>query len=216
MVRYFMTLGKKFLTSIVGLLSRVILATLRLQLEDHSGFTVAPPSFPVIITFWHDRIFAVALAFLRKYPACRRGIFVLASPSRDGEILAAIMAAFRIGTVRGSSSRRGSQALLELTTKLQQGFDIAITPDGPRGPRYYLRPGPLFLASTTEARILPVHAYFSHAITLRSWDRFRIPLPFSRVGIVIAPYEMVAKGSGEGTLEAERARIEALLKNGAD
>jgi lysophospholipid acyltransferase (LPLAT)-like uncharacterized protein len=211
-----MTLRKKFLTNIIGLLSRIVFATLRLRLEDHSGFTVDPPGFPVIIACWHNRIFAVILAFLRKYPARRRGIFVLASPSQDGEILTAVMAAFCIGAVRGSSSRRGSQALLELTTKLQQGFDIAVTPDGPRGPQYHLHPGLLFLASTTGARILPVHAHFSHAITLRSWDKFRIPLPFSRVEVVIAPYEVLAKDIRERTMEVERTRIETLLKNEAD
>ncbi|ALJ56908.1 hypothetical protein AMD24_00748 [Candidatus Xiphinematobacter sp. Idaho Grape] len=212
----FMTLRRKFLTNAIGLLSRAVFATLRLRLEDHSGFTVDPPSFPVIIAFWHNRILAVILAFLRKYPACRRGIFALASPSQDGEILAAVMAAFCIGAVRGSSSRRGSQALLGLTTKLQQGFDIAVTPDGPRGPRYHLHPGLLFLASTTGARILPIHVNFSCAITLRSWDKFRIPLPFSRVEVVIAPYEILAKDIRRSTLEVERARIETLLKNEAD
>jgi len=212
----FMTLGKKFLTNVIGLLGRTLFATLRLQLEDHSRFTVAPPNLPVIIAFWHNRILAITLAFLRKYPARRRGIFVLASPSRDGEILTAVMATFHVGTIRGSSSRRGSQALLELTTKLRQGFDIAVTPDGPRGPRYYLHPGLLFLASATGAPILPIHVHFSHAITLRSWDGFRIPLPFSRVEVVIAPYETLAKGSREKVLEAERVRIETLLKNEAD
>lgn len=208
---------EKFLAGIIYFLSRVLFSTLRLHLEDRSGFTKNSPDFPVIIAFWHNRILAVMLAFLRKYPASRRGLFVLASPSRDGEILAEIMTAFCIGSIRGSTSRRGTQALLELTTKLRQGFDIAVTPDGPRGPQYYLHPGLLFLASTTGAHIVPMHARFSHAVTFRrSWDKFRIPLPFSRVEIVLAPYEVITKEIREKHFEDERIRIETLLKNEAD
>lgn len=206
----------KFFTGVICLLIRIFFTTLRLHLKDHSGFTKNPPDFPVIIALWHNRIFAVILAYLRKYPVDRRGLFILTSPSRDGEILTEVMATFCIGSIRGSTSRRGSQALLELTTKLQQGFDIAITPDGPRGPQYYLHPGLLLLARTTGARILPIHAHFSHAITLKSWDKFRIPLPFSRVDVIIAPYEVLAKDARETTFEDERVRIERLLKNEAD
>jgi lysophospholipid acyltransferase (LPLAT)-like uncharacterized protein len=122
------------------------------------------------------------------------------------------MAAFKMGSVRGSSSRRGSQALFELTGKLRQGFDIAITPDGPRGPKYQLQPGPILLARTTGSPILPVHARFSRALTLNSWDGFRIPLPFSRIDVIIAPYEDASKDSED----VERARIEAILQNEVD
>ena len=207
---------EKLLAVVVSALARALLTTVRLRLEDRAGFTTNPPDFPTIITFWHNRICAITLTFLRKYHPSRRGVVVLTSPSRDGEILAGVMAAFHMSSVRGSSSRRGSQALLELTEKIRQGFDIAVTPDGPRGPQYYLHPGLLFLARATEARILPVHAHFSHAITLKSWDGFRIPLPFSRVDVIIAPYETVSKSDGEESFEAERTRIETILKNEAD
>ncbi len=191
---------------------RLLFATVRLRVADHAGFTVSPPPYPVIIAFWHNRICAITLTFLRKYHPSRRGVVVLTSPSRDGEILTQVMAAFRMGSVRGSTSRRGREALLELTEKLRQGFDVAITPDGPRGPKYCLHPGLILLARSAGARILPVHARFSHALTLKSWDGFRIPLPFSRVEVTIAPYETVAEGEDA----FKRAYLESLLKNEAD
>lgn len=206
------TFREKFLAVFISLIARVLFTTIRLRLNDQAGFTISPPPNPVIITFWHNRICAITLTFLRRYPLLRRGVVVLTSPSRDGEILARVMAAFRMGAVRGSSSRRGSQALLELTEKLHQGFDVAITPDGPRGPKYHLQPGLILLARSTGTPILPVHARFSHAITLKSWDGFRIPLPFSRVDVIIAAYENL----GTGKDASEHTRIEAILKNEAD
>ncbi len=203
---------EKFLAFLISYLLRVLFTTIRLRVNDQAGFTVSPPASPVIIAFWHNRICAITLTFLRKYPPSRSGVVVLTSPSRDGGLLAQIMAAFRMDSVRGSSSRRGSQALFELTEKLRQGFDIAITPDGPRGPKYHLHPGLIFLARSTSTRILPVHAHFSHAITLKSWDGFRIPLPFSRMDVIIGPYETIAEG--EETFE--QTRIESILKNEAD
>ncbi|PWU10717.1 MAG: hypothetical protein C5B47_01815 [Verrucomicrobia bacterium] len=205
---------EKFLAFLISHSMRLLFATLRLRVVDHAGFTTSSSSSssPVIIAFWHNRICAVTLTFLRKYPRTRRGVMVLTSPSRDGEILAQVMAAFRMGSVRGSSSRRGGEALLALTAKLRQGFDIAITPDGPRGPKYCLHPGLIFLARSTGAQILPIHARFSRALRLKSWDGFRIPVPFSRVEVTIGPYESVAEEQDA----FERARLESILKNEAD
>lgn len=203
---------EKILSFFIVQVMRLLFLTLRLRVIDRAGFTASPPSFPVIMAFWHNRICGIALTFLKKYPPGRRGVIVLTSASRDGEILARVVGAFRMGSVRGSSSRRGSQALRELTEKLQQGFDIAITPDGPRGPKYHLQPGLIYLAQSTRTPILPLHARFSHAITLKSWDGFRIPLPFSRVDVLIGPYETIT----EGKEDSERARLESILKNEAD
>jgi lysophospholipid acyltransferase (LPLAT)-like uncharacterized protein len=183
-----------------SLIARALFATLRVRIDDRAGLTREPAPFPIIVTFWHNRILAITAAYMRHYPRDRKGVAVLTSPSRDGEILAQLMARFRMGAIRGSSSRRGSRALRECVDWLNSGADLAVTPDGPKGPRYSLGPGLILLAQTTGARILPVHVKFSRAIALKSWDGFRIPLPFSRLDITMAPYET----------------IETLLKNEAD
>jgi lysophospholipid acyltransferase (LPLAT)-like uncharacterized protein len=99
---------------------------------------------------------------------------------------------------------------------LGSGADLAVTPDGPKGPRYSLGPGLILLAQKTGARILPVHVKFSRAIALKSWDGFRIPLPFSRLDITMGPYETIPPTPTDEAFEAERLRIETLLKNEAD
>ena len=118
------------------------------------------------------------------------------------------MANLGMGSVRGSSSRRGSTAIRELTALLESGVDLAITPDGPRGPKYTLGPGAVFLSQKTCIPIMLLHARYHSAIRLKTWDNFAIPLPFSRVDITIDPYLTI-------DLESERLRIETLLKEQA-
>ena len=208
---------EQLLSHVGAALARVLFLTLRVRVHDHSGFTRQSPDFPVIFTFWHNRILAITVAHQRHYPhRQRKGVAVLTSPSRDGEILAQLMARFRMGAIRGSSSRRGSRALRECVAWLEAGRDLAVTPDGPKGPRYSLGPGLILLAQATGARILPTHVHFSRAATVRSWDGFRIPLPFSRLDITLAPYEIIPPTPTPEAFEAERQRIETLLKNEAD
>src|SRR5213076_1928270 len=92
---------------------------------------------------------------------------------------------FNVQPVRGSSSRRGPQALLELTTWAERGYDLAITPDGPRGPRYVVQDGAVAAAQLTGLAILPASYHLSRKIEIKSWDRFQVPLPFSRCEITI-------------------------------
>jgi lysophospholipid acyltransferase (LPLAT)-like uncharacterized protein len=205
------------LLAIVGsLIARAVFATLRVRIEDRAGIMKEWPDFPIIFTFWHNRILAITAAYMRIYPRTRKGVAVLTSPSRDGEILAQLMACFRMSSIRGSSSRRGARALHECVGWLDSGGDLAVTPDGPKGPRYVLGPGLILLAQKTNARILPMHVKFSNAIQIKSWDGFRIPLPFSRVDITINPCETIPPTPTEEAFEAERLRIETLLKNEAD
>jgi lysophospholipid acyltransferase (LPLAT)-like uncharacterized protein len=162
----------------------------------------------MIWTFWHNRMFVVPL--LRVRAAHRTGA-VLTSASKDGEVIAAVMKCFGLRSVRGSSSRRGAMALLSLTGALEAGEDVAVTPDGPRGPRYKLGPGVVFLAQQTGAGILPIHIEYSRAVRLKSWDRFMIPLPFTRVRVICDDLIFV---SPEADPEAERARIEKIMQPG--
>jgi lysophospholipid acyltransferase (LPLAT)-like uncharacterized protein len=195
---------------------RALFATLRIRFEDLAGILAEQSPKPSLLCFWHNRILGITFAFDRLYPKDRLGVTVLTSPSRDGEILAQLVAAFGMGSVRGSSSRRGSRALLELVRLIRLGRDIAITPDGPRGPKYSLGPGVILLAQNTGARIIPMHAKFSRCIRMKTWDGFIIPLPFSKVSVTIgAPLEIPENLSDE-EFEAARKQLEELLKNGAD
>jgi lysophospholipid acyltransferase (LPLAT)-like uncharacterized protein len=205
---------EQLLAAVAVFLLKSLLATLRVRFEDRCGITRTSPDFPILFTFWHNRILAITKLFQQHYPKGRGGVSVLTSPSRDGEILARIMAAFGMGAVRGSSSRRGATALRECLALIESGRDLAITPDGPRGPRYSLGPGLILLAQQSNARILPLHARFHHAITMKTWDGFQIPLPFSRIDVVADAYQTVPPTPTEEAFNAERQRLEKLLQDG--
>jgi lysophospholipid acyltransferase (LPLAT)-like uncharacterized protein len=195
---------------------KTLFLTLRLRIEDRSGVLKEDAGSPVIVCFWHNRILGITFAFDRIYPKKRAGVTVLTSPSKDGEILAQLVGAFGMKAVRGSSSRRGSRALLELVKLIRSGRDIAITPDGPRGPRYSLGPGIILLAQTTGTRIVPAHASFSRCVRMKTWDGFIIPLPFSKVSVTIdealaIPAELTAE-----EFETKRQNLEDLLQHAAD
>lgn len=204
---------QRLLASLAAGLARLVFMTIRLRVTDRSGFLTTPPEGPRILVFWHNRIPAISIGFLRHYPAkhpSRKGVSVLTSPSKDGDILAHVMANLGMGSVRGSSSRRGSTAIRELSSLLEEGIDLAITPDGPRGPKYSLGPGAVFLAQKTGVPIMPLHARYHRAIRLKTWDNFAIPLPFSRVDITMDPYLTIDPEAPD--LEAERLRLEELLR----
>lgn len=197
-------------------LLRALFATLRLRVEDPHGFLAAPPPGPVICAFWHNRILAITAAFLRVYPRGRRGVLVLTSASKDGMWLGELAARLGMGSVRGSTSRRGAIAMRELLERVSQGHDIAITPDGPRGPKYALGSGLIYLAQKAGIPILPCHARFTGAIRLATWDNFAIPKPFSRLTVSLGALVEVQPTDNEEQFEAQRRKIESVLRDAAD
>ena len=208
---------ERLLAVIGSTILRLLFLTLRLDFEDRTGFTKNILKSPVIMCFWHNRILGITLAFLRHYPGkTRQGVNVLTSASRDGEILAQLVGRFGMDAVRGSSSRRGSRALRELIELTENGCDIAITPDGPRGPRYSFGPGAISLAQLTAAPIAPVHAKFTRCLRLQTWDGFIIPLPFSKVSVTVDDPIHVPRELNDKEFEAARSRVENLLRNEAD
>jgi lysophospholipid acyltransferase (LPLAT)-like uncharacterized protein len=208
---------ERLLAVIGSTILRLLFLTLRLDFEDRTGFTKNILKSPVIMCFWHNRILGITLAFLRHYPGkTRKGVNVLTSASRDGEILAQLVGRFGMDAVRGSSSRRGSRALRELIELTENGCDIAITPDGPRGPRYSFGPGAISLAQLTAAPIAPVHAKFTRCLRLQTWDGFIIPLPFSKVSVTVDDPIHVPRELNDKEFEAARSRVENLLRNEAD
>lgn len=190
----------------------VIGITLRYRIVDPAGLLTRPAATPSIFVFWHNRIFLMPHLF-RKYwvPRGHERVAVLVSRSRDGQMLADVLAAFRLRCVRGSSSRGGSEALLELTRLVKEGFDIGITPDGPRGPRYVLQLGCINLAQLTGAAIIPVSYELTRKVTFKSWDAFMVPLPFGRCTVHIGQPLTVPREADAAGQEAARAAVEQTL-----
>jgi len=142
----------------------------------------------VIFALWHNRLaLTIALSRYPKFQNDRRTIAALVSASKDGALLTRALQYAGIEGVRGSSSRRGGQALLELARCMRRGLNVAITPDGPRGPKYRVREGIISLAQVSSAEIVPVGAKIYSRYTFKSWDAFQLPLPFSRIDLYFGP-----------------------------
>ncbi|MEM8953165.1 MAG: lysophospholipid acyltransferase family protein [Verrucomicrobiota bacterium] len=200
---------------LIALVVRFVGATLRIAVEDRAGVLERSPEHPMLWVFWHNRLFVTPLVYRRYLPE-RRG-YVLASASRDGEIIADVMARFGVGSIRGSSSKRGASALRELVDAVKAGGDAVFTPDGPRGPRCKLQAGVIKLAQKTGAPIFPVVVTYHSVWELKkTWDRFKIPRPFSRVDVVLEELQLIEDRPGEDFLEDERERIEHLLLTESD
>jgi len=190
-------------------LLRGLFRTLRFRFDDRAGVLTAPPGEPLLWAFWHNQLLISAYMFERFFPA-RRGA-AMASQSKDGEIISAIIAAFGLRPIRGSSSRGGARALVEMKRAHDDGFDVAITPDGPRGPVYHVNPGIVKLAQLTGGKIFPMHIAYSRCWRLKSWDGFMIPKPFATVTITYAALHHVAATKTEEAFEAERLGLERVL-----
>ena len=173
--------GQRALGWVVANGMRLLAGTLRYRINGGRGPAKLPDE-PVIFALWHNRLglcMKVYESFVRPLHP-HDHLAALISASKDGALLATILQQFGVQPVRGSSSRRGAQALLELATWAQRGYDLAVTPDGPRGPRYVLQEGVMTLAQVTGLPIIPYSCQLDWKIQLKSWDRFQIPLPFSR------------------------------------
>jgi hypothetical protein len=189
--------------------------TLRLTIEDPQGIVSHPPQEPLIFAFWHNRLLVMPALYSRHFPG--RRLVALVSASNDGELLSRLLSQFGFEAARGSSSRRGSLGFRTILRLGREGRDIAVTPDGPRGPRYRLQDGILQIAQLLGRSILPITCCFSRKSELRSWDRFQIPLPFSachiQVGALIAPPK---DGSLSEFTACRLALEEALSRDATD
>jgi lysophospholipid acyltransferase (LPLAT)-like uncharacterized protein len=199
---------QRFAAFLVFVAERLLTASLRFDWQNASGLFDRPSAQPVIFCIWHNRL-ALCMVVHRKYP---RKLAALISASKDGAFLSAILEKFGVLAVRGSSSRRGPQALLELTSHAERGYDLAITPDGPRGPRYVVQKGVISLAQVTGLPIVPVTCNMSRKICARSWDRFQIPLPFARCEMVLKQPIVVPRDASETEREQLRAELERSLR----
>ncbi len=164
----------------------------------------------IIYVFWHNRLLPLITyyrrAYISRFPG--DGVDVLVSRSKAGELMSRVLHRYHFGTVRGSSSRGGREAMLEMARRLRGGRDVAIIPDGPRGPRYVAKMGAVALARVSAVPILPVGVSARPAVRFNSWDRFMLPIPFARVGILFGEPFYVSKGDD---LEEARLRLEKDL-----
>jgi lysophospholipid acyltransferase (LPLAT)-like uncharacterized protein len=158
-----------------------------------------------IMAFWHGRILPATYYFRG------RGIVVITSENFDGEWTAGIIERFGYGTARGSTSRGGLKALLQLKRDTAEGKPAGFTLDGPRGPARVAQPGAVWLAKATGNPVLPFHLEASRHWTLGSWDRTQIPKPFSTVSIAMGEPFDVPSDASEGDLEAARTLLESRL-----
>jgi len=183
--------------------------TLRYEVDDRAGIIGQPVARNYIGALWHNRLLIFPLV-LRRFFSNRRGA-ALISASRDGELLSDAIHRFDYDVIRGSSSRLGATALLQLSDVLANGGDVVITPDGPRGPAYEIGPGMVFLAQKTGAEVLPVNLEYSSCWRLKNWDRFIIPRPFSKVRLIIGRPEKIRATSSDEEFEAERIRLQNVM-----
>jgi lysophospholipid acyltransferase (LPLAT)-like uncharacterized protein len=152
-----------------------LMGTVRMKVHNAAAWQRAMERGPVIFIPWHGRL--LPLAYLHR----GQGIHSLASLSADGEYITRLMRHWGFGMVRGSSSRGGDVAYRELIRTIRAGNSVAVTPDGPRGPREKMKLGMIQLAQLTGAPLIPVAAAASRAWWFVSWDRFLVPQPFSQV-----------------------------------
>ena len=173
-----------------------------------------PLSAPVIAALWHEALPASPVLWrLARRMGMRRTV-VLASQHRDGQLIGNIMRHLGMGLVSGSSSRGGAAAADALIRALAEGRHVALTPDGPRGPRRVAAPGVAQLAALSGAKVLPFGVWTSRAITLNSWDKMRLPLPFGR-GVLVCGAPISVEGAWEDALQGIQAALNAVQDRAA-
>ena len=186
--------------------------TLRFQIEDQAALVGTPPDDRYIGALWHNRLLLLPHV-LRSYLPDRKGA-ALISASRDGDLLADLVKRFGYDVVRGSSSRRGAAAMLQLADVIAGGRDAVITPDGPRGPAYKIGAGIVFLAQKSGAAVIPINMEYESCWRLKSWDRFILPRPFSGVRVTFGAPHHVQRTATDEEFESERLRLEnAMMQN---
>ena len=204
---------QRVLATLISLFIRCMAATIRFRFDDRSGYFKSAPAPHVIFAIWHNRLALSPIIFQRFVHKLdsRHRLAALISASRDGGLLTAVFEDFGIEAVRGSSSRRGRQALIELVSCAENGLDLAITPDGPRGPRYIAQGGVIAAAQLTGLPIIPVRSHLNWKIRLNSWDGFQIPLPFARCDVVFGKPLTAPRYISDEEREALRKQLEQAL-----
>jgi lysophospholipid acyltransferase (LPLAT)-like uncharacterized protein len=191
---------------IVPALLRLIGCTLRATMTYEEGAIQSLDEvYPGIFPFWHRCVLPATWLYRHQHPA------VMTSRSLDGEYIARVIRRFGFVPVRGSSSRGGSRALLEMNQQLEQGNAVAFTIDGPRGPRYVAKKGPVLLARMSGAAITAFYVAVDRAWVLKTWDALVIPKPFSRIYVRFARKIFVPPDADDAAMERYHTEMQAAL-----
>jgi lysophospholipid acyltransferase (LPLAT)-like uncharacterized protein len=204
-----MKLSPKIVAPVLTALYRLWCSTLRITESGRKTVdTLEAAGKPMMFCLWHDEVFA--LMHVRR----TLRIVTVVSQSRDGEYMARLLQGLGMRTARGSSSRGGSGALLLAARSMrEEGYNGCLTVDGPRGPRHVAKQGAFVLAFRASAQITPIRVFYNRVKVFRSWDRFQLPLPFSRVHVAFgAPYLPGTADLTKKELERERLELENRLK----
>lgn len=196
---------------LVPALLALIGCTLRMTISYEEGAVESPDHiYPGIFAFWHCCVLPAAWLFRR------RRIAVMTSRSLDGEFIARVIRRFGFTPVRGSSTRGGQRALLEMDRMLADRQAVAFTIDGPRGPRFVAKKGPVLLARTSGAPITAFYVAVQRAWGLNTWDRLVIPKPFSRILVRVARKIFVPSDADDAAMERYHAEMQAALERVTD
>lgn len=204
------TLKQRIVIRTVGylgyLIVRLIGSTIRFEKTGWENFEAIKAAGKIpIYSFWHDRIIA-GTYFFREH-----GIIVLSSSSFDSEYTARCIQRLGFGIVKGSSSRGGARALVRMIRMMKSGFEMAFTIDGPRGPRYKAKSGPIILAKKTGNPLMPFVIECEDYWTLKSWDRLQIPKPFTKANLIIGEPIFVESRARDKELEAKIVALQTSL-----
>ena len=182
-----------------------LVKTLRVEVEF-----LSPPKFPSIVAFWHGRMFLLPFALKEYAPK----VAILISRHRDGELIARVVEKLGFKTVRGSTGpgKGGEKAFLEMLKLLEKGYVVAITPDGPRGPREVAKPGIAKLALKSGLPVYPLTFSAKSSLKLNSWDKFLIPYPFSKCKVILGEPINPEDFMNHNSEEELRKTIEFKLK----
>jgi lysophospholipid acyltransferase (LPLAT)-like uncharacterized protein len=201
---------KYFLAWLSSLVIHFVGSTLRMTVEDRGNILDQPEHPPVIIAFWHNR--TALMAYFYEHYCEHRTALTFISRSRDGQFMTDVAARFGIKAVRGSSSKHGvSATLTAIRAADDEKIDLVITPDGPRGPRYTIRPGLIRLAQATQRPIVAVTYELSWKHQLKSWDRFHVPLPFARCRLITSERIMVPENATDEELAKISEQVTQVL-----
>jgi len=208
------TLRQRLALAVVSVALYVVIralgATLRFAWSEEEGATPERIARPAIYSFWHQCIFPAAALFQKQ------GIAVMTSLSFDGEFIARIIEKLGFRAVRGSSSRGAVGALLGMRREIEAQNAVAFTIDGPRGPRYIAKPGPVLLAHATGAPMAAFHIALENPWVLKSWDATRIPKPFSRALLRVGRAMHVPVDADDAAMKAHHAELQSALERVRD
>ena len=184
---------------------RIVGPTLRVCISREDGAQQTVAQRPLIGSFWHACIIPAT------YMCRNLGVRVMSSNSYDGEYMGRIIRKFGFVAVKGSSSRNAVRALLGLRRALDAGWSVAFTLDGPRGPRYKVKPGPVSLGRSSGVPLTMFHMDVDKAWVLNSWDRLIIPKPFSRVLVRFGKLIEVPHEAGDEDIDRYQCELQAAL-----